>query len=300
MAILHSPKVTYEEQRMAMWMHGGARHVFLQDADSLAIPSHRVSKILKHLYSRFPSINRVTTYARTRTICAKTPEQMAELKEAGLTRIHMGLESGSDEVLALVKKGCRAEHHIKGCRLAIDAGFQVCCYVMPGLGGRKLSEVHAKKTAEVLREINPQHVRLRTMWLTPQMPMYELLESGEIELLEEDEIIAEIQNMLRGLKGADSRIVSDHDFNLLMELEGHITDDAEKLDAVCDRFWSLPQEQRDGFIVARRSGYFRSLGTYLSQSEAQSGFSELAVKLKQIGNGSLLKGMMAELAPRLI
>jgi hypothetical protein len=301
MSILHSPAATYEEQRIAMWMHTGCKHVFLQDADSLAIPSHRVATILRHLYLRFPSINRVTTYARTRTLCAKTPEQMTELRAAGLTRIHVGLESGADEVLELANKGLKAEHHIKGCRLAIDAGFEVCCYVMPGLGGKKLTDAHAQRTAEVLKEINPQHVRLRTTWLTDDMPMHRLIETGEMVLLEEEEVVAEIQKMLRGLRGARSRVVSDHEFNLLMEIVGNVTEDADRLDAICQKFLDLPQDLRDGFVAARRSGYFRLLGVFLAQpEETRAGFIALARRLKDLGGGSLLKGMMQELSPRLI
>ena len=79
----------------------------------------------------------------------------------------MGVESGSDIVLRMISKGCRAEHHVAGCRKAIDAGFEVCCYVMPGLGGKRHSEEHARETAESLEGHRSHHVRLRTLWLDP-------------------------------------------------------------------------------------------------------------------------------------
>ncbi|MFH0726824.1 MAG: prepilin-type N-terminal cleavage/methylation domain-containing protein [Pseudomonadota bacterium] len=46
-----------------------------------------------------PNIDRITTYARATTIKRKTAEEMRQLKAAGLSRMHMGLESGSPTVL---------------------------------------------------------------------------------------------------------------------------------------------------------------------------------------------------------
>jgi radical SAM superfamily enzyme YgiQ (UPF0313 family) len=256
-------------------------------------------RILKHLRSRFPIIDRVTTYARSRTLFAKTEEQLAALREAGLTRIHVGLESGSDEVLAFVKKGCRAEHHIVGIEKAAEAGFEICCYVMPGLGGKELSEVHARETAKVLQEIGPTHVRLRSMFLTHGIPLYEKVKSGEMTLLEEDEQVSEIRDLVRGLKGVNGRVVSDHDHNLLMDVEGHLTDDAEFLEHKLSRFLDLPRDTRHSFIVARRAGHLRSLDAFLDLPDHRTRFMPLVEELRDIGGGSLLAGMSKRFAPRL-
>ncbi len=298
--IMRDPASSEDEKRMALWVHKGGEHVFLQDADSLAIPPHRVVRILEYLYERFPSVKRVTTYARSRTLVARSREQLASLREAGLTRIHVGLESGAAEVLDLVKKGCKPEHHVRGCRPAVEAGFEVCCYVMPGLGGRRFTDVHARETASVLKAIDPHRVRLRTLWIAPGAPLEELRQSGELELLEEDEVIVEIQTMLRGLVGASGRLVSDHDLNLLMEIEGHLTDDAKDLDAVCQEFLDLPEKKRDAFVVARRSGYFRTLATFLRDPSAEETFSRTAADLRKVGGGSLINGMAVRLGRRSI
>ncbi|MCP4606780.1 MAG: radical SAM protein [Proteobacteria bacterium] len=295
LAIMHDPSTTEDEKRAALWLHRGGEHVFLQDADSLAIPPHRVVRILKHLYKRFPSVNRVTTYARSRTLAVRSKEQLTALRNAGLTRIHVGLESGAQEVLKLVKKGCRPEHHIKGCRPAVEAGFEVCCYVMPGLGGRRYTEAHARETASVLREIDPQHVRLRTLWIAPGSPLEELYKSGEFELLEENEVVSEIRSMLKGLRGASGRVVSDHDLNLLMEIEGYLTDDADALDATCQQFLDLPQKTQDAFIVARRGGLTNSLNRFLNDPSLEANCAPQASKLREIGQGSLIKGIAIQI-----
>jgi radical SAM superfamily enzyme YgiQ (UPF0313 family) len=299
MAIAHDHTCSYDVRRVALWMHRGGRHVFLQDGDTLVIPYHRVARILRHLRARFPTVDRVTTYARSRTLFVKKPEQLAELREAGLTRIHVGLESGSDEVLDLVQKGARAEHHLTGIKRVVDAGFEVCCYVMPGLGGKALSEAHARETARVLKAINPHHVRLRTMFLTEGIPLYEKVQSKEMTLLEEDEVVEEIRRLLRGLVGARSQVVSDHDHNLLMHIKGHVTDDAATLDAALGQFLDLPRAVRESFIVARRSGYLRSLASFLEDPEHATRYLPVVRELKRKGEGSLLHGMLTQFSPRL-
>jgi radical SAM superfamily enzyme YgiQ (UPF0313 family) len=300
LAVINDRSASDDERRVALWLSRGARNVFLQDADSLVRPPERIVSVLEHLRARFPTVERVTTYARSRTLATRTPEQLAELRAAGLTRIHVGVESGSDEVLALVRKGCRAAHHVTGCRRAIEAGFEVCCYVMPGLGGRALTESHARETARVLKQIDPQHVRLRTLYLDPGSPLLEERRAGRFVLLEEDEVVAEIQLMLRGLRGCSGRVISDHDRNLLLEIEGQLTDDAERLDRICQRFLDLPARLRDAFVVARRSGRCRSLEELLADPRGGEIFADLAARIRARGGGSLVTGLELELGPRSI
>ncbi|MDD5306540.1 MAG: radical SAM protein [Deltaproteobacteria bacterium] len=252
--VLRDPRACEDERRVAVWLHYRGEHVFLQDADSLSMKPERLVRILSHLRKRFPSVSRVTSYARSRTLAARSEAALRDLREAGLTRIHVGVESGHDPLLAFIRKGARGEHHVLGCRRAIEAGFEVCCYVMPGLGGRRYSAGHVRDTAAVLREIDPHHVRLRTLWIDPGSPLEEMERAGEFEPLDEEEIVAEIRELLRGLAGASGRIVSDHQRNLLMEIEGHLTEDAARLVGICDAFLDLPQAGRDAFVAARRSG----------------------------------------------
>jgi radical SAM superfamily enzyme YgiQ (UPF0313 family) len=289
-----------DEKRLTLWMLRGEGKVFLQDGDSLVLPARKLIRILEELRRAFPEIREVTTYARSRTLCAKSPADLQALKEAGLTRIHVGLESGSDAVLALIEKGCRAEHHLEGCARALAAGLQIACYVMPGLGGAKLTLDHAEKTAAVLRIIEPGRVRLRTLWIDPGSPLEAMEKSGQFVLLEEEEIVAEIRSLLASLQGASLAVVSDHDRNLLCDLEGRLDNDAAELLAHCDLFLELPRDHRDAFVLARRFGHALYLETFLKNPAAVSHFTHWAKQISQAGGGSLLKGMRATLGRRSI
>ncbi len=298
--VLRDPYTDETEKRVALWLSRGGEHVFLQDADSLIVPPKRVEGILKRLKGAFPTVNRVTTYARSRTLAAKTVDQLKALHSAGLTRIHVGVESGAKEVLDLVSKGCEPHHHIDGCTRAIEAGFEVCCYVMPGLGGKAHTAVHGAETGRVLREIDPHHVRLRSLYVMPGSPLFEMLRSDAFELVEDEQAIVEIQTILKRLVGARSHVVSDHDFNLMMEIKGHVTDDADALQDIISEFLDLSADIRDAFVVARRSGHFRTIRHFLLDTESIKNFKEAALRLKAIGDGSLAKGMSLSMGPRSI
>ena len=136
------------------WMQSGMRSVFLQDANSLIIKPERLVRILSRLKEKFPGIRRITSYARSHTICRIDDEELAGIAAAGLNRIHIGMESGSDKVLRMVKKGADKATHIMAGRKVKRAGMELSEYIMPGLGGRTLAREHALETADALNRIN--------------------------------------------------------------------------------------------------------------------------------------------------
>ncbi|MHC4861602.1 MAG: radical SAM protein, partial [Planctomycetota bacterium] len=241
-------------------LHGDTpRTVFLQDADPLLTRPDDLVEIVEGVRERFPKVRRITTYARSRTLARRTLEELTALREAGLDRVHVGLESGSDRVLALVKKGATREDHIEAGRKALAAGFELSEYVMPGLGGRALTDEHADETASAIAAIEPDFVRLRTTAVAPGSPLAEMEESGDWEPLTEVETVAEIRRFFAGLDGVTTRIESDHSLNLLMELRGDLPDDHEDLLALLDHFLALPDSEQTLFILGRRMGHMLRL-----------------------------------------
>ncbi len=87
------------------WCMGGFKSIFIQDANSLIIKPADMLKILAHLRNRFPWTERITSYARSHTIARISDPDLLAMRKAGLNRIHIGLESGSDRVLKMIKKG---------------------------------------------------------------------------------------------------------------------------------------------------------------------------------------------------
>jgi len=247
-------------RRVAFWLYFGGKNVFLQDADPLIMKTEAMVEILSYLREKLKSVERITTYLRAKTACIKSEEDFKKLKEAGLSRIHMGLESGSDVVLQLVKKGVTKEEHIKAGRKIREANLSLCTYVMPGLGGKMYTHEHARETASVISAINPDFVRLRSLHVVKGTPLREMMEKNEFFPLTEDETVGEIREFIEQLQVVETTLVSDHILNLLEEVEGKIPQEKGKILEVIDKYFSLPEEERMVFQLGRRMGIYRGLG----------------------------------------
>jgi len=259
-SLLHNSRQLPEGYRsIVLWLNRGGRNVFLQDANNLAFRTKDLVEILTYLKKTFPSIERITTYSRARTIARKSLDELRELRDAGLSRIHVGLESGHDPILKFVQKGVTAHELIDAGRKVKQADISLSEYIMPGLGGKGLWKEHAVETARVLNEINPDFIRLRTFKALPIMPIYQKIEAGELELMHDDEIVAELRLLIENLRGITSYFASDHILNLLEELDGKLPEARETMLAVIDRYLGLSQEERNNFRLGRRTSYYRTL-----------------------------------------
>jgi len=257
--------MVYQQERhdggvrnVALWLWAGAESAFLQDANTLIMRTPDLVRVISFLRETFPSLTRITCYGRSKTAAKKTVAELEELKGAGLSRLHIGLESGNDAVLNYMDKGVTAEEHIRGGRRIMEAGVSLCEYVMPGLGGKKWSQEHAVETAWVLNKINPDFIRLRTLHVRPEMPLWSRVESGEFGLLSEDEIVAEISIFLNELE-VTSELKSDHILNLLPEIDGKLPEAKPSLLAIVNRYLSLSSQERLNFRLGRRAGYYEKL-----------------------------------------
>lgn len=190
------------------WLAAGGKSVFLQDADSLILHTGQLLEIVKYIKDVFPGIERVTSYARSKSIGRKKPEELKLLREAGLTRLHIGLETGDDELLARVDKGVSSEEHINAGQKAMAAGYELSLYVMPGLGGRAFWRQHAINTARVLSAINPTFIRMRPFVPMEGTPLLEDYKTGEFELTTPHERLREIRLLVENLN-VTSRVSFD-------------------------------------------------------------------------------------------
>ncbi|PKN50729.1 MAG: radical SAM protein [Deltaproteobacteria bacterium HGW-Deltaproteobacteria-13] len=244
---------------VAAWLYFGGENVFLQDANSLILKTADLSAILDFLREKFPQIKRITSYCRSHTAARKTVEEFEQLKRAGLSRIHIGMESGCDEVLSLIHKGVTADDHIKAGLNISQAGIELSEYVMPGLGGKQWTRQHALDTARVINAINPDFIRLRTLHVVPGTGLDELMKKGEFQPLNDDDILREIKLFIENLEVKGTYLASDHILNLLEELEGRFPEDKQTILSAIERYFELSDEDRLIFRLGRRSGSLRKL-----------------------------------------
>lgn len=203
------------------WLQAGGKTAFLQDANSPAMPTDTLVEVLRYLRSTFPSLERVTSYARSKTLARKSLEELKAIRQAGLDRLHVGLESGDDDILKKVKKGVTGAEHIEGGRKAMEAGFQLSEYWMPGLGGKERWEPHARNTAKVLSAINPHYIRSRPFVPAPESPIFEEYQKGGLTLLTGEEHLIELRTMIEALE-VTSKVCFDHVGNYWRNRQGYL------------------------------------------------------------------------------
>ncbi|MFT5697492.1 MAG: hypothetical protein ACI8ZB_000340 [Desulforhopalus sp.] len=239
----------------------GMKSIFIQDGNSLIIKPEDIIYILRHLKDAFPLIERITSYARSQTISKISDENLAQMADAGLNRIHIGMESGSDKVLKIVKKGTDKATHILAGQKVKKAGIQLSEYVMPGLGGKSLSRENALETADALNQINPDFIRLRTLALPTGAPLAEQYHSGAFDKLGEVETAQELLTLLENLDGITSTIRSDHVLNLFSEIDGKLPGAKEKMMQPLRDFLHLPPYEQMLFCIGRRTHRIASLSS---------------------------------------
>ena len=145
-----------EDMREAAERQGEyVRTLFFPAGNTIAMKTEELCEICRYAKDLFPHLERITVYGSSQYIAPKGPEGMKKLAEAGLSRIHVGLESGDDEVLRLIQKGTDSQKQIAAGKYVMEAGIELSLYVILGIGGKERTHQHAVETASVLNQISP-------------------------------------------------------------------------------------------------------------------------------------------------
>ncbi len=188
--------------------------VFIADSNSLVIKTDDMVEILSSLYESFPNIERVTSYARAKTLFKKSFDDLKLIRDTGLTRLHVGLETGSDLLLKRIQKGVTADEFAEACVKVKDAGFELSLYILLGLGGEDLWEEHALETASLLSRIDPHYIRVRTLQPQPGSEIYADMLEGRFNKASHKTVLKE-QRKIVEMAAVTSCYLSDHITNYL-------------------------------------------------------------------------------------
>lgn len=249
---------TIEDIRKQAELYRGKkfRSCFLQDGDALVLKTDYLLRILEAINRYFPDIESITSYARADSITRKKPEELKQLRQAGLNHLYCGMETGSDRILKLINKGFDADTVVKSGCMAKDAGMILSEFILLGIGGKDLSEENAIQTAKALNVIQPDFIRVHATGIKPESKMGEFVRDGSFTLQSEEEIVAEQKLFLQQLQEMDSFYVNEHIINLLLEVRGSLRTEKQKMLSTIDRFLNMPPDERLLFAVGRRLTIF--------------------------------------------
>ena len=189
--------------------------LFLCDGDALILPQERLLAILTAVRTKLPWVIRIGTYANTKSIRMKSPEQLRELHENGLKIAYMGLESGDDVTLENINKGADSERMIDMGKKLRTAGIKLSITVLLGIAGRERSHVHARETGRVLTAIDPEYVGALSLMLTPNTPLFAASNRGEFSLPSSKEMLEELAIMIAETELTNGYFHANHASNYL-------------------------------------------------------------------------------------
>lgn len=224
-------------------MGSRVRTLFLPAGNSLAMPTGQLAEVCQEAHKLFPKLERITVYASMPAIQAHGLDGLIRLREAGLSRLHVGLESGHGPTLRRVKKGAGPEQQVKAGTMALQAGLELCLYVLLGLAGPDDSLVHAQATARVVNRINRAGeltVRLRTLVPKINTLLLHQMQRGRFRLCTPHQIIEEMRQLVQSMDGPLS-LYSDHYTNYL-NLQGRLPEDRPQLLEALEKARKLPRE----------------------------------------------------------
>ncbi len=203
------------------------RTLFLPAGNTIAMKIDELCEICRFAKELFSNLERITVYGSSQYIARKGPEGMKKLAKAGLARIHVGLESGDDEILRLIKKGTDSEKQIAAGKYVTDAGIELSLYVILGIGGKQRTRQHAVETAKVLNRISPDFIRLRTFVPKINTPLLKDVMDGTFVMLGPHEVLRETAEIVKRLQ-VNSYLTSDHYTNYI-NIEGQLPAARERM-----------------------------------------------------------------------
>ncbi len=218
--------------------------VFLAGGNPTSAPTDYLVEIIEYVRLRLKNVTRISCYAKALDILRKTDEELKKLAKAGLDIVYMGLESGSNIILRIMKKGTNAKSIIKAGKKILNAGIKLSLYIILGLGSHKYSEEHVKETARVLTEINPTIFRFRTLNILPGTPLWDEWKSGEFILLSPLENIKEERDIIANLgENVTSQVFNDHVSNYCIIESSNIKEDRDMFIKTLDSYINDPRIQ---------------------------------------------------------
>ena len=211
----------------------GIDKVFVADGDALVLDMEHWRSILTCARAELPRLSRVSCYATAENILEKTPEQLSELRELGLSLLYIGPESGDDKTLKRIAKGSTFEQHVAAARRAHAAGMRISMITLLGIGGVERSQEHAEATARLLTEMNPAYFAALTTSVVPNTPLVKLRDKGFWQLPNVTRMLEELRTIVDLARPSDAVFRTNHASNYL-PLAGRLPRDREPIVAAID------------------------------------------------------------------
>ena len=207
--------------------------LFLCDGDALIIPQKRLLEILEAVRRHLPGVRRIGTYGNAKSILRKSVEELRKLKEHGLGIVYLGIETGNEELLRKIRKGATCHQIVEAGRRVKEAGITLSATVLLGIGGIEKSTEHARDTARILTDVDPDFAGVLTVMIVPGTPLDEERKAGAFVLPGTFDLLKELGVILSGARFSNCFFTANHASNYL-PIRARMPRDREKVVQLID------------------------------------------------------------------
>jgi len=207
-----------------------ATRMFLLGENAFAFKTRYLLDIFRFVRSYLPQVKEFAMYGRADDVARKTDAHLAELRAEGLETLYVGLESGSEEILAQCRKGESAVLIEAQLRRLDACGIRYGLSSILGLGGAARSHEHALATAAFYSRVRPASIRVMTLNPMPGTALEAAVREGRFTLCSAEEILREELLLLENIHYSDHccRFVGNHVSNNVAIL-GNLPQDREAM-----------------------------------------------------------------------
>lgn len=219
--------------REAAWFYDRYEKVFICDGDAIAMDTEDLLTIIREIKKDFPYCRLISTYAGPKSTLKKTPEELKLLREAGLGRAYLGIETGMEQLLKSTNKGVDRAEMLRAGTMLREASMDLWGIILIGLGGKPLSMENARETAKIVNEMRPQHLSAMNYTPVEGTKLGNQAFRGEFQVLSAEESLLETAELIRNLDVSGMHFTSDHASNYL-PLKGTLNEERERLLSLID------------------------------------------------------------------
>ncbi|MCG6958028.1 MAG: B12-binding domain-containing radical SAM protein [Gemmatimonadetes bacterium] len=222
-----------EDVRQASRRYPGVDKIFVADGDALVMGTERWLRLLEAVGAAFPRLRQVSCYATAANVLQKSDAELRELRRAGLSLLYIGPESGDDVTLKRVVKGGTFEDHVRAAAKVRAAGMKLSVIVLLGAGGVERTVEHARETARLVTEMDPDFLAALTLTVIPGTPLRRMMDKGRFELPDVRGLLTELRTIANEARPTDALFRTNHASNYV-PVGGRLPRDRESIVATMD------------------------------------------------------------------
>ncbi|HEX6647773.1 MAG TPA: radical SAM protein [Nitrososphaeraceae archaeon] len=206
------------------------KRIFLADGDAINLPTERLVQILVYIYKKFPTLERVSSYAMPKNLLQKTDRELMTLRAAGLKMLYVGIESGSDTVLKKITKGATYKTIVQSCKKAKENNYVLSCMIILGLGGKKYTFEHIEETSKIISEVSPDYVGALNLHLDNSLYNEFMTKFKEpFEFLDDIQILNELELLISKINPSSPLIFRANHASNVYSIKGTLPNDKVKI-----------------------------------------------------------------------